>query len=131
MRDASLKRSPVRKKRPGPPRRGRVVDKSYIKFIHTLPCAIYKHPRFVVVDGKKIDVTTHSTGQSTLTEAAHVGERGLGQKCSDREVIPLCAEHHRTGSESHHALGKKFWEHYGIDREAAITEYNRQYDAQR
>lgn len=21
--------------------------------------------------------------------------RGLGQKCSDRETIPLCAEHHR------------------------------------
>jgi predicted nucleic acid binding AN1-type Zn finger protein len=28
-------------------------------------------------------------------EAHHAGERGLGQKCSDRETIPLCAAHHR------------------------------------
>lgn len=28
-------------------------------------------------------------------EADHAGARGLGQKCSDRECIPLCSAHHR------------------------------------
>jgi len=68
------------------------------------------------------------TIQTTPTEAAHVGERGLGQKCSDRETIPLCAAHHRTGPESHHVLGKKFWQHHGLDRDEIVAELNRLYE---
>lgn len=30
-----------------------------------------------------------------VVEADHAGLRGLGQKCSDRETIPLCTYHHR------------------------------------
>ena len=30
-----------------------------------------------------------------VVEADHAGRRGLGQKCSDLETIPLCTEHHR------------------------------------
>lgn len=52
--------------------------------------------------------------------------RGLSQKCSDFEAIPLCAEHHRREyPESHHALGKRFWERWQIDRESVIAELNR------
>jgi hypothetical protein len=32
---------------------------------------------------------------SGSTEAHHMGERGLGQKCSDLETVPFCSEHHR------------------------------------
>lgn len=66
-----------------------------------------------------------------VSEAAHVGLRGLGSKCSDREAIPLCAEHHRIGPDSHHALGRYFWAHYGLDRDAIIKELNRLYDIER
>ena len=38
-------------------------------------------------------------------ETAHTGPKGLGQKSSDRNVIPLCVQHHRTGAGSLHALG--------------------------
>lgn len=62
------------------------------------------------------------------TEAAHVGQRGLSQKCSDRETIPLCAFHHRTGPESHHRLGKLFWKHHGLDRYELIRELQSQFD---
>jgi len=61
-------------------------------------------------------------------EAAHVGEHGLGQKCSDRETVPLCATHHRTGKDSHHVLGKKFWAHHGLNRDAIVKDLNRLYD---
>ena len=68
------------------------------------------------------------TVQITPTEAAHIGERGLGHKCSDRETIPLCAEHHRTGPESHHVLGKSFWKHHGLNKDALVKELNRFYE---
>lgn len=66
-----------------------------------------------------------------ISEAAHVGERGLGQKCSDRETIPLCVEHHRTQPYAHHVLGKKFWAHHGLDKEAIVAELNRLYDQEK
>lgn len=58
-------------------------------------------------------------------EVAHVGVRGLMQRSSDLETIPLCTEHHRTGKEAQHVLGKHFWERHGIDREVTIksTQY--------
>jgi len=69
--------------------------------------------------------------QHTRTEAAHVGDRGLGQKCSDRETIPLCAEHHTQGRDSYHKLGKKFWEHHGLDRFELIARLNAMYTEQK
>jgi len=57
-----------------------------------------------------------------------VGVRGLGQKCSDYEAIPLCSYHHRVGNNSHHALGKKFWSHWGLDKDTLIAKYNRMYE---
>jgi hypothetical protein len=52
----------------------------------------------------------------------------MSQKCSDRETIPLCAKHHREGPESHHKLGKKFWEYHGLDRDALIKQLNEEYE---
>jgi hypothetical protein len=49
-------------------------------------------------------------------ESAHTGGRGLGQKADDRFALPLCLHHHRTGPESHHKLGKRFWSFHGLDR---------------
>lgn len=99
-----LKRyTPMRTRRPGKPRRGRVRDKKYLSWLHTLPCSV-------------------PGCANRNIEAAHVGPRGMGIKCNDREAIPLCAiTHHREGKESHHKLQKLFWEHHGLDREALFT----------
>lgn len=49
-------------------------------------------------------------------EAAHTGPHGLAQKSSDLSTIPLCARHHRTGSDSYHELGPvKFAQVHGLD----------------
>lgn len=112
-----MKRTPLPKrtsapnrKRSGPPRRGRVHDPEYLAWIREQPCVVTfcKIPR---------------------SEAAHVGEiRGLGQKCSDHETIPLCVWHHGPeGPQSHHRLGKGFWPFWGLDRDALIAEYRERY----
>ena len=102
-------------------RRGRVLDPKYLAWIRTLECCV---PGCTSKNLHKWDKAAGS-----ITEAAHVGERGLSQKSSDRETIPLCAHCHRTGKESHHVMQKRFWEHHGLDRDKLIAELNARYDA--
>ena len=91
-------------------RKGRDYDPEYLTFIRSLPCLICR--------------------RTNRIEAAHVGARGLGQKCDDRETIPLCAFHHREGEHAHHRIGKKFWIHWNLDRYGIIAMYQRAYDEQ-
>lgn len=64
-----------------------------------------------------------SKRQQSPTECAHVGARGLSQKCPDSQSLPLCAiEHHQVGPESHHVLGKRFWGFHGLDRAELIKQ---------
>lgn len=107
-----MKRSPIKRKR-SKPRRGRVVDRSYREFIASLPCCVCEK---------------WGTKQDARTEAAHVGVRGIGQKCSDRDTLPICGRHHRNGRFSHHVMGKGFWEFWGIVIEDEIAKYNRRYE---
>ena len=64
--------------RPSRPRR----DPNYLRFIRRLPCVACARP--------------------TTIDAAHFGPHGLGQKSDDRQTLPLCRKHHRTGSDSYH-----------------------------
>jgi len=94
-------RTPLKKRGGKPIRRagGAVQNPKYLDFIRQWPCVLA------------------TTGDCVgPVEAAHVGDRGLGQKCRDEEAIPLCGYHHRTGPDSQHVLGKKFWETHGINR---------------
>ncbi len=75
--------------------------------------------------------TAEELGSPVITEAAHIGDRGMSQKCSDAETIPLCGEHHRTGKDSHHRLGKKFWAHWGIDKKKLLAELQEAYEGHR
>ena len=59
-----------------------------------------------------------------IVEAAHVGDRGLGQKCPDLQAVPLGAGHHRLYRDAHHVIGKVWWEHHGLDRNTMIALYN-------
>ena len=88
-------------------------DKAYLEWIRSLSCVV-------------CDSQGHP--QTSITEAAHVGERGLSQKCSDRETIPLCAGHHRIGVTAQHRLGKKFWEHHQIYLDTLIAGLNERYN---
>lgn len=93
-------------------------DPAYLAWLHTLPCAV---PNCSTHDAR-------SFFSESLVEAAHVGDRGLRQKCSDREAIPLCGYHHRIGQASHHCAGKNFWRIWKLDRDALIAHYNALYE---
>lgn len=103
-----MKRTPLAKRGRNQIRRagGAEQNPEYLDYIRQWPCAL--------------DATGECVGH---VEAAHVGDRGLGQKSKDEETIPLCAGHHRTGPESHHVLGKRFWEHHGMNRSDMLVMY--------
>ena len=106
----SRTRTPLLKRRIGPPRRGPVLDDGYLRWLRKLPCVVCGTLRWV--------------------KAAHVGERGLGQLCSDRQAIPLCELHHRTGALSHHVLQRNFWSYWGLDRYELIAWFNERYETE-
>ncbi len=109
-----IQRTPIRKKRPGV-RRGQVIDHKYRAFIRSLGCIVCR------------DTVPHNA-QSSRTEVAHIGERGLGQKCSDYETVPLCAGHHRIRHDSHHQAGKAFWVLHKLDRDQTIAALRKLYE---
>src|SRR5690348_9289800 len=84
------------------PRRGRVRDPKYLEWIRgfcCIVCWLAGTGEWEAFCAEPHDVYGKAVDQTSPTEAAHVGERGLGQKCSDRETIPLCAAHHRMGKD--------------------------------
>jgi hypothetical protein len=85
-------------------------DTRYLAWIRTQPCIICP------------------PWKRSQIEAAHVGPRGVGQKCSDRQTVPLCLRHHQTGRDAHHRLGRRFWEHHGLNRDAVIADLVTRYE---
>lgn len=118
---SGLHAMPVRRK--GKARRGRFADPGYLAWIRTKPCIACYTDAIAVYGPEILD-----TEPSGLVEAAHFGLRGLGQKCPGRRAGPLCAGHHRTGKDSHHVLGKRFWEFHNLDMEAIIAWLNAAYE---
>ncbi len=115
-------------------------DPEYLAWIRSLPCVICfwlsESTRGLIYSADREGVFCrclhYPVQQDSRTEAAHVGTRGMSQKCSDREVIPLCGHlHHREGPKSHHKLGKRFFDHHAIDKDVLVAELNRQYETQR
>lgn len=64
-----------------------VRDPQYLKFLRLLPCVCCTKTRNV--------------------EAAHFGARGMSQKASDLDALPLCRWCHQTGPQSYHTLGAR------------------------
>ena len=93
-------------------------DPEYLAYIRSLPCCVCVKLDAICVRG---------CSQTSLTESAHVGPRGLSQKCPDKEALPLCAEHHREGQFSQHSMGKMFWAHFGLNREQLLAMYQAHY----
>jgi len=97
------------------PRLNLKLDPVYCRWIRTQPCVVCSKW------GLRMQ------GYAGFVECAHVGMRGLRQKCDDRETIPLCVWHHRTGPHSVHA-GKGFWSHWKLNRYELIAEFNRRFE---
>lgn len=69
--------------------------------------------------------------QESKTEHAHVGDdKGMSQKCSDLDALPLCGfAHHREGPTSIHKNPRgQFFLIHGIDRDAFIAKFCEAYD---
>lgn len=75
-----MRRAPLPSRRERP-RRGPARDPEYLAWVRTQSCCARSAREGEECRGR---VQVH-----------HAGPRGLGQRCSDREAIPLCARHHR------------------------------------
>ena len=91
-------------------------DSSYLRWLRILPCIVC------------CQWNLPTNRRSGPVEAAHVGKRGIGQKCADSEALPLCVWHHRTGPQAHHVLGKKFWQFWKLDRFSLIADHQRRFE---
>jgi len=81
----------------------------YLRFIRRLPCVVCGVMRYI--------------------EAAHFGPRGLGQKADDRQTLPLCHKHHRTGNDAYHRLGPaRFADRHQLNVVALLTLLNTFFD---
>lgn len=67
-------------------------DRAYMARVRELPCCALKVAVTIGADIPLGDLSAFCNGGR---EAHHMGGRGLGQKCSDLETVPFCAEHHR------------------------------------
>lgn len=105
------------KKRRSKPRRGRVIDKKFLTWMHTQPCLVL----WATSEDCSGRITFH-----------HV--RRFGEEKNDRRGVSLCVRHHlqEGGSTSIHSLGKvKFQREFGVDLEKAIRFYNKKYESER
>lgn len=115
------------------------IDPAYLDWIRTLRCIVCFLSSWVAFVDRGDDGVVRSgvryegalDAQCWPTEAAHVGNRGLGQKCPDQQTVPLCKVHHTEGRDAHHVLGRKFWEYHGLDRDALLSELQARYELER
>jgi len=125
----------ITKRRSKPRRRPVPVDDpARLEWIRSLPCLVCYRELYrwlPMADFAEFAARSQARfgAQKSRTEAAHVGDRGLGQKAPDSETAPLCVGHHRTGKDSHHVLGKGFWAKHGLDRDAILKQLQEAYES--
>lgn len=88
------KRTPVRRKRLGKPRRGPMRDKGYRDWLKYEYCAIGE--------------AHGSEGCTGVTDPAHTENNGMGSKGPDSSCGPLCRRHHREYDAGRVAFEKKY-----------------------
>lgn len=49
-------------------------------------------------------------GRTTVHHCIGIAFKGMGQKASDFETIPLCDRHHQNGPYAIHHMGQRVWE---------------------
>lgn len=122
------KRSLVRRKRLGGPRRGRVLDKAFLAWMHTQPCLVFARAERANASQSQVRILTMCGEWLTVH---HV--RFFGSPKDDRRTLALCSHHHlHMWPLSIERLGKeRFQEMFHVDIEAAITDYNERYAKER
>jgi hypothetical protein len=119
-----LRHTPPRKRRPGPPRKGRIYDPEFVAWMHRQPCLIDLRASAI-----ECQPGYECFGRITFH---HVRNHGSGR--DDRRGLALCLAHHLEGfgKFSIEKLGKtNFQELFGVDLEAEILRYNDDYEATR
>ena len=99
-------------------------EKAYLDWLAQWPCLVclkrlcdQNHQSIIGLSAEARAVTVPwSEGQCGLIELHHAGVRGLGQKSSDWETVPLGAKHHQHGPEAAHVLGKAWWSFHNLNR---------------
>lgn len=72
----------------------RVHDGAYMERVRGLPCLV---PEMLPLGPMAPGEFAAAYGRWVChgrIHAHHMGERGLGQKCSDLETVPFCEKHH-------------------------------------
>lgn len=92
-RKRPLRRTFMKKK----PRRRKVTKdgKAYMGWVASLPCSVQN---------------LHCKGRVTVHHCSGHEWRGMGQKASDFDTIPLCEGHHLSGTFSIESMGRRAWE---------------------
>jgi len=77
-------------------------DEDYLDFVRNFPCLVCGKP----------------------SVAHHIKTNGIGIKCSDYLSIPLCSDHHTSGKDAIHIIGKEtFLYKFNLDLYREITYY--------
>lgn len=111
--------SPVRKKRPGPPRRVSVVrDQKYMDWL--------KSHRCIACEVSKMRSEWSEFHPYLIVDPAHTVNNGGGSKGPDSSCIPLCRRHHdemdgRSGTKI--VTKEQFAAKYGLDLAAIAADH--------
>lgn len=103
-----MKRTPVKKRRTGKPRRGPMRSKAYREWCAQQYCAI----------GWLCGSETCSAFMFRA-DAAHTKNNGMSSKGPDSSCVPLCRKHHRKYDASRAAFEVK----YDVDMKKLAEEY--------
>ncbi len=126
-----IRRTQIKRRRTGTRRSSRVLNPAYLHWLSYMACFICYREAYEFLAGIECNAVEAIQQpiygrQKSPTEAAHVGfagkPRGMSQKHSDDEAIPLCREHHGPGhKDSIHDIGPSaFFALHGADRDATI-----------
>ncbi len=108
-------------------------DADYRAYIGILPCVVCfmdACPHLEAYAGYA-HFEQHRNGDfGSVSECCHVGKTGKGmrQKCSDYETIPMCREHHK---EQHAPDGATFFERHPIPLAGAFAALRKAYEEQK
>lgn len=84
-------------------------DEGYLNFIRSQPCII--------------------CGKKSVAHHEPLKGRGISSKGPDNETLPLCNEHHTTGTPNRHMAGRKtFYEYFVIDWRKEVVKYQLIYE---
>jgi hypothetical protein len=103
----ALKRSAVRKRRPGPPRKGPMRSEKYRRWVSQHLCCVCFgcHPM--------------SLEAESFSQACHTENNGGSSKGPDSSCVPLCVEHHVEYDAGRKALEKK----HGVNMKEIAAQY--------